>query len=81
MLNFIKICLKKNISFKGLSSFFSNDEFSFSQRRLANILKEHAGTYTINKDGFVSIDLSNPEVIKKIVEQINKCDGIKVERA
>lgn len=77
----IKTLLDKIIHFKGVSSFFPKNELSYPQRRLAKALKENAGTYTINRDGKVFLDLSNPKTIEKIVEQINKCGKIKTERA
>lgn len=54
---------------------------SHNEQRLFKALKENYGTYTINKDGFVKIDLSNPLTQERIIEQINKCGNIKTKRA
>lgn len=77
----IKKMLQSIKTFKGISHYFPKEELSFTERRLVKALKENAGSYTINKDGFVSLDLSNPKVIEKIAEQVRKCSNIKVERA
>lgn len=54
---------------------------SYNEQRLFKALKENQGTYTINKDGIVKLDLSNPLTQERIIEQINKCGNIKTERA
>jgi len=54
---------------------------SQNEKRLFKALKENQGTYTINKDGVVKLDLSNPLTQKRILEQIKKCETIKVKRA
>ncbi len=54
---------------------------SYNEQRLFKALKENQGTYTINKDGIVRLDLSNPLTQRKIIEQIKKCRSIKIERA
>lgn len=76
----IKTLLDKIIHFKGVSSFFPKSKTSYPEERLAKALKENAGTYTINRDGKISLDLSNPKTIEKIIEQINKCGNIKVKK-
>lgn len=54
---------------------------SYNEQRLFKALKENQGAYTINKDGIVKLDLSNPLTQERIIEQINKCGNIKTERA
>lgn len=53
---------------------------SYNENRLFKALKENQGTYTINKNGVVEINLNNPLTKQRIIEQINKCRNVKVER-
>ena len=66
-----------------IKQFFSKKDSlrSYNEQRLFKALKENQGTYTINKDGIVKLDLSNPLTQERIIEQINKCGNIKTERA
>lgn len=77
----IKTLLDKIIHFKGVSSFFPERKLSYPEGRLAKALKENAGTYTINKDGCVRLDLSNPKTMASIIDKIQKCGQIKTKRA
>lgn len=47
---------------------------------LTKALQENRGTYTISKDGYVSLDLSNNDVKKAIAKEIQKLDSIKEEK-
>lgn len=73
----------KKITLHLIKKFLSKKDPPRSQneQRLFKALKENQGTYTINKDGVVKLDLSNPLTQKKIIEQIHKCGNIKTERA
>lgn len=44
--------------------------------RLVNDVKKHSGQYVINENGTVSVDLSNPEALKRVQEQLKKFEGI-----
>lgn len=66
---------------KKLLSRKSPQKRSYNEQRLFKALKENQGAYTINKDGIVKLDLSNPLTQERIIEQINKCGNIKTERA
>lgn len=47
--------------------------------RLAKVLKENKSKLNMNKDGFVSVDLSSEEALKAIRAQVNVLDGIKTK--
>jgi len=81
IIKIIKTLLDKIIHFKGVSSFFPKNELSYPQGRLAKALRENAGTYTINKDGCVRLDLSNPKTMASIIDRTQKCGHIKTKRA
>ena len=53
--------------------------FGFVKRtrdeRLVNNVKSHSSEYVINDNGTVSVDLSNPEAIKKIQDELKKFQG------
>ncbi len=44
--------------------------------RLVNDVKKHSGQYVINENGTVSVDLSNPEALKRVQEKLKKFEGI-----
>lgn len=44
---------------------------------LMKALQENRGSYTISRDGQVSLDLNNATVKKSIAKQISKLGGIK----
>lgn len=73
----------KKITLHLLKKLFSKKSLprSYNEQRLFKALKENQGTYTINKDGFVKLDLNNPLTQERIIEQIHKCGNIKIERA
>ena len=48
-----------------------------SAERLKRVLIENRGRYTVNKDGFISLDLSNEQVQEAIEKQIHNLSGIK----
>ncbi|MBS6210187.1 MAG: hypothetical protein KH812_08860 [Proteus hauseri] len=50
-----------------------------SQDRLRKVLQDHRGRYTINKNGYVEVDLSNDQVKEAIKEQIEQLKDIKEE--
>ncbi|GKV91737.1 hypothetical protein [Pectobacterium carotovorum] len=51
---------------------------NFSTRSsLIKALKENRGSYTISRDGTVSLDLNDQNVKKSIAVQIQKLGGIK----
>ncbi|MGO2335541.1 hypothetical protein [Providencia sp.] len=50
-----------------------------SQDRLKKVLKDNRGRYTITKNGYVELDLSNDKVKEAIKEQIDQLKGIKEE--
>jgi len=52
---------------------------NFFRNSFSDILRKNEGTYTVNKDGFVSLDLQNDEVRKAIVVEIKKLERIKKE--
>lgn len=43
--------------------------------RLVNDVKQHSGQYVVNENGTVSVDLSNPEAIKRVQEKLKKFEG------
>lgn len=49
--------------------------------RLARVLKENQDKLNLSKDGFVSVDLSNEEAMKAIIDQMDKLEGIKTSTA
>ncbi len=51
-----------------------------SQERLRKALTENSNSYTISRDGFVSLDLEKAEVREAIKEQIMKLGDIKEEQ-
>lgn len=62
-------------------SAFPVSNLSFDSREcLARALKDNKGSYTINKDGFVSIDFTSEEVIKAITRQIEDLSCISEDR-
>ncbi|EPP7234065.1 hypothetical protein ACTOJ1_000981 [Shigella flexneri] len=73
----------KKITLHLIKKFLSKKDSpkSYNEQRLFKALKENQGTYTINKDGIVKLDLSNPLTQERILEQIKKCETIKVKRA
>lgn len=52
----------KKITLHRIKKFLSKKDSprSYNEQRLFKALKENQGTYTINKDGIVKLDLSNP---------------------
>ncbi|TDS93427.1 hypothetical protein [Erwinia rhapontici] len=56
---------------------FPNNSFFKSRRSLSDVLQQNQGTYTVSKDGFVSLDLSNDDVRNAIVLEIKKLNNIK----
>ncbi|OSN07222.1 hypothetical protein AU510_06340 [Lonsdalea britannica] len=48
-----------------------------TQSSLMKALKENRGSYTISRDGQVSLDLNSAEVKKSIAKQISNLAGIK----
>ncbi|EMI2415964.1 TPA: multidrug ABC transporter ATPase [Proteus mirabilis] len=50
-----------------------------SQDRLIKVLKENRGRYTITKNGYVELDLSNDKVKEAIKGQIDQLKDIKEE--
>lgn len=50
-----------------------------SQDRLIKVLKDNRGRYTITKNGYVELNLSNDEVREAIKEQIEQLKDIKEE--
>ncbi|EMI7736968.1 TPA: multidrug ABC transporter ATPase [Proteus mirabilis] len=50
-----------------------------SQDRLIKVLKENRGRYTITKNGYVELDLSNDKVKEAIKGQIDLLKDIKEE--
>lgn len=59
---------------------FPDSSFSNSRRSLSDMLRQNEGAYTVNKDGFVSLDLTNDMVCKAIVLEIKKLNNIKEEK-
>lgn len=43
-----------------------------STERLARVLKQNQNKFVVSKDGFISIDLNNIEVITEIERQLEK---------
>ncbi|MBP2856566.1 MULTISPECIES: hypothetical protein [Dickeya] len=50
-----------------------------SRERLAKALKDNKSSYTISRDGHVSLNLDNEEVMKAITREIEKLGDIKEE--
>lgn len=50
-----------------------------SKERLTKALKDNKNSYTISRDGYVSLDLNNKEVVDAITRQIEKLGDIKEE--
>lgn len=49
--------------------------------RLARVLKENQDKLNLSKDGFVSVDLSNEEVLKAIKNQMDKLEYFNIRKA
>lgn len=45
--------------------------------RLANVLKENQSKLTLDKDGRLTVDLSNKEAMQAIKDQVSKFNNIK----
>lgn len=60
----------------GLS--FGDAMFS-SKERLTKALKDNRNSYTISRDGHVSLNLDDAEVVKAIASQIEKLGDIREE--
>lgn len=45
--------------------------------RLAKVLKENQDKLTLNKDGYVSVNMKNEEVVQAIKKQMGKLEGLK----
>ncbi|WP_315708976.1 multidrug ABC transporter ATPase [Brenneria uluponensis] len=52
---------------------------SSSKERLTKALKDNKDSYTISRDGHVSLNLNNAEVVRAIARQIEKLEDIKEE--
>ncbi|EAR6706628.1 multidrug ABC transporter ATPase [Salmonella enterica subsp. enterica serovar Infantis] len=50
-----------------------------SRERLTKALKDNKDSYTISRDGHVSLNLNDAEVVKAIARQIEKLGDIKEE--
>ncbi|ELY5803056.1 multidrug ABC transporter ATPase [Cronobacter sakazakii] len=50
-----------------------------SRERLTKALKDNKDSYTISRDGHVSLNLNDAEVVKAITRQIEKLGDIKEE--
>ncbi|EKM8119069.1 hypothetical protein PVO54_001740 [Enterobacter hormaechei] len=50
-----------------------------SRERLTKALKDNKNSYTISRDGHVSLNLDDAEVVKAIARQIEKLGDIKEE--
>ncbi|EKY3905901.1 hypothetical protein RCI31_004111 [Enterobacter hormaechei] len=50
-----------------------------SRERLTKALKDNKNSYTISRDGHVSLNLDDAEVVKAIARQIEKLSDIKEE--
>lgn len=50
-----------------------------SRERLTKALKDNKNSYTISRDGHVSLNLDDAEVLKAIARQIEKLSNIKEE--
>lgn len=50
-----------------------------SRERLTKALKDNKNSYTISRDGHVSLNLDDAEVVKAITRQIEKLGDIKEE--
>lgn len=57
-------------------SFAGRNPFN-TRSSLMKALKENRGSYTISRDGQVSLDLNSTSVKKSIAQQISKLGGIK----
>lgn len=57
---------------------FPGSMFS-SKERLKKALKKNRNSYTISRDGHVSLNLEKQEVVEALVLQIEKLDDIKEE--
>ncbi|WP_073382696.1 BTB/POZ domain-containing protein [Edwardsiella piscicida] len=50
-----------------------------SKERLTKALKDNKNSYTISRDGHVSLNLNDAEVVEAITRQIEKLGDIKEE--
>ncbi|KMW71145.1 hypothetical protein TI10_22390 [Photorhabdus luminescens subsp. luminescens] len=46
--------------------------------RLARVLKENKKKFAVNKDGYISIDLNNNDVISEIEKQFEKLEKLEL---
>lgn len=49
-----------------------------SSDKLKKVMRDNAGNFIINKDGFVSANLKSPTVQKRIREQISKLKALEI---
>ncbi|MBV4366934.1 hypothetical protein ACMGGR_09000 [Erwinia sp. BNK-24-b] len=50
-----------------------------SKERLTKALKDNRNNYTISRDGYVSLNMNNADVVKALEEQIKKMANIQEE--